>query len=498
MLSAGVVLHGRYRLTSPVAAGGMGEVWRAEDLLLHREIAVKVLLPALMADRQFVARFRAEARMMAALRHPGIAPIHDYGENAQVGAHRFDYLVMEFIDGTPLSTRIQQAGRLGAAETMTVVAQVADALQAAHEAGIVHRDVKPNNLLLRPGGDVVLVDFGVARSEGMTGFTGTDVVIGSAHFMAPEQAEGRPVSAATDVYALGAVAFSCLAGRPPYVGDSPLAVLAQLVHGQSPVLPPDVPAEVAAVVSRAMRKDPDQRYASASDLAAAARAARAAPEPPPVPPPSAEAAEMVTAPRSSPPSPDVAPTKVAGPPSGGRRGKTVAAAVAVGVLLAGAGAWGGRLLNDSAGQNPGPLGDGSLPASDTSGPAPAASSPAAPASAAARAYTPVEICSAGGNRYRVVASKKLKTSRGVLQGVVYLLYSDTDGSHCAVTMKEKGLGRSTEASVAVHVEGELGLVNNDGGGSYAVMLSGRDGACVRWTGWIGDLSYVSESPHCGD
>ena len=152
MLSAGVVLHGRYQLTRPVAAGGMGEVWRADDLLLHREIAVKVLLPTLMADKQFVARFRAEARMMAALRHPGIAPIHDYGENAQVGAHRFDYLVMEFIDGTPLSTRIQQAGRLGTAETMTVVAQVADALQAAHDAGLVHRDVKPNNQLLRPGG----------------------------------------------------------------------------------------------------------------------------------------------------------------------------------------------------------------------------------------------------------------------------------------------------------------------------------------------------------
>jgi predicted Ser/Thr protein kinase len=277
VLSPGDVLNGRYQLTQRIAAGGMGEVWRGNDLLLHREIAVKVLLPALMSDSDFITRFRSEARMMAALRHPGIVQVYDYGENAQVGAHQLDYLVMEYIDGTPLSKKIQEAGRLGTAETMTVVAQVADALQTAHEAGIVHRDIKPSNLLVRPAGAIVLVDFGIARSTGVTGITSTNVVLGSAHYMAPEQAEGRPVTAATDVYALGAVAFSCLTGRPPYVGDNPLAVLAQLVHGQPPVLPPDVPAAVASVVLRALAKDPGQRFPSASGLAAAARGAASQP-----------------------------------------------------------------------------------------------------------------------------------------------------------------------------------------------------------------------------
>jgi serine/threonine protein kinase len=167
------VLNGRYRLTQRIAAGGMGEVWRGDDLLLQREIAVKVLLPALMSDSEFITRFRSEARMMAALRHPGIVQVYDYGENAQVGAHRLDFLVMEFIDGTPLSARIQRAGRLTPAETMAAVAQIADALQAAHDAGIIHRDVKPSNLLVRPAGAIVLVDFGVARSTGVTGITST-------------------------------------------------------------------------------------------------------------------------------------------------------------------------------------------------------------------------------------------------------------------------------------------------------------------------------------
>jgi predicted Ser/Thr protein kinase len=276
VLSPGDLLNGRYRLTQRIAAGGMGEVWRGDDLLLHREIAVKVLLPALMSDSEFITRFRSEARMMAALRHPGIVQVYDYGENAQVGAHRLDYLVMEFIDGTPLSQKIQQAGRLSAADTMAAVAQIADALQAAHDAGIIHRDVKPSNLLVRPAGAIVLVDFGVARSTGVTGITSTNVVLGSAHYMAPEQAEGRPVTAATDMYAVGAVAFCCLTGRPPYVGDNPLAVLAQLVHGQPPVLPPDVPPAVAAVVLRALAKDPARRFPSASALGAAALGAAAA------------------------------------------------------------------------------------------------------------------------------------------------------------------------------------------------------------------------------
>ncbi|SNY65021.1 protein kinase domain-containing protein [Paractinoplanes atraurantiacus] len=273
MLSPGTLLSERYELTERIAAGGMGEVWRGTDRMLHRAIAVKVVLPGLMADPEFLTRFRSEARMMAALRHPGIVQVYDYGENAQVGGGRMDYMVMEFIEGTPLSKQIQQAGRLSPAETMRIVAQVADALQVAHDAGIVHRDVKPANLLVRPNGALVLVDFGVARSTQVTGITSTNVVLGSANYMAPEQAEGHPVSGLTDVYALGAVAYCCLTGRPPYVGENPLQVLAQLVYGELPPLPPDVPPAVAALVNRALAKNPQHRFPSAAALAQAARGA---------------------------------------------------------------------------------------------------------------------------------------------------------------------------------------------------------------------------------
>lgn len=265
------MLNDRYRLTQRIAAGGMGEVWRGEDLMLHRPIAVKTILPALMADREFMQRFRTEARMMAALRHPGIVQVYDYGENAQVGPNRIDYLVMEFIEGISLAKRIEQAGRLDPGETMTIVAQVADALQVAHEAGIVHRDVKPANLLVRRNGAIVLVDFGVARSTAGAGLTGTNVVLGSVNYMAPEQAEAKPIGPRTDVYALGAVAYCCLTGRPPYVGDNPLQVMSQLVYGDLPTLPPDVPPAVAALVLRALAKEPSQRFSSAAEMATVAR-----------------------------------------------------------------------------------------------------------------------------------------------------------------------------------------------------------------------------------
>ncbi|TWG21035.1 serine/threonine-protein kinase [Actinoplanes teichomyceticus] len=317
------MLNDRYQLTHRIAAGGMGEVWRGGDLLLRREIGVKVLLPALMSDREFITRFRSEARMMAQLRHPGVVQVYDYGENAVVDGERFDYLVMEFIEGTSLSNRIQQAGRLSPAETMTLTAGVADALHAAHQAGIIHRDVKPANLLVRPNGAIVLVDFGVARSLGVTGITSTNVVMGSVNYMAPEQAEGRPVTAATDVYALGAVAYACLTGRPPYVGDNPLAVLTQLVHGQPPVLPPDVPRAVAAVVMRALAKDPAQRFPSGAAFADAARNAGRAPHGGPVAPTGAWGAPTVPH-RAAPPSgphPAMPPTSAhpATPPTGPHR-----------------------------------------------------------------------------------------------------------------------------------------------------------------------------------
>ncbi len=274
-MHSGVVLSGRYRLDERIATGGMGDVWRATDTVLSRRVAVKVLLPALVSDPDFIARFRAEAQMMAALRHPGIVQVYDSGEDDLDTGGRADYLVMEYVDGEPLSRRITEQGRLGAATTMPLIAQAAQALQAAHLAGIVHRDVKPSNLLVQSDGTVVLVDFGVARSAAATGITSANQVPGTALYMAPEQAAGRPVSGATDIYALGAVAYHCLAGQTPFRGNTSLEVAVKQLQDEPPTLPDDVPAPVAAVIMRALAKDPDERYPSAEAFAEAVRNAAA-------------------------------------------------------------------------------------------------------------------------------------------------------------------------------------------------------------------------------
>ncbi|MFD1320317.1 serine/threonine-protein kinase [Micromonospora sonneratiae] len=272
MLCSGVVLSGRYRLDERVATGGMGDVWRATDLLLDREVAVKILLPSLLTDPSFIARFRAEARMMASLLHPGIVRVYDCGEDPDAAGGRADYLVMEFVHGEPLHRRIEAAGRLEVTETLSVVAQAADALHAAHTKGIVHRDVKPSNLLVQADGSVLLVDFGVARSTSVTSITSTNGIPGTALYMAPEQAAGRPVSAATDIYALGAVTYCCLAGAPPFTGDTPLEVAVKHLDEQPAPLPDDVPAPVVALVQRALAKDPADRYPTAAAFAEAVRA----------------------------------------------------------------------------------------------------------------------------------------------------------------------------------------------------------------------------------
>ncbi|TCB94361.1 serine/threonine protein kinase [Micromonospora zingiberis] len=273
MLSSEVVLSGRYRLDERVATGGMGDVWRGTDLILGRQVAIKVLLPSLVSDPDFIARFRAEARMMAALRHPGIVQVFDCGEDELANGGRADYLVMEFVTGQPLSRRIEAESRLDIAETMSVVAQAAQALHAAHLSGIVHRDVKPSNLLVQEDGTVVLVDFGVARSTNVTSITSTNAVPGTALYMAPEQAAGRPVSGATDLYALGAVAYCCLTGSPPFTGDNPLQVAVRHLDDPPPELPHEIPEAVRALVERALAKDPADRFSSGAAMAEAARSA---------------------------------------------------------------------------------------------------------------------------------------------------------------------------------------------------------------------------------
>lgn len=272
MLNPGVVLNGRYRLEKHLATGGMSEVWRATDTTLGRTVAVKVLLPNLLSDPGFAARFRAEAMTLASLRHPGVVDIFDSGEERLSEGRRVLYLVMEYVAGEPLSRRIARVGRLDPRETLSLVAQAAEALHAAHGKGIVHRDVKPSNLLIKANGTVKLVDFGVARSAAASNLTGTNAIVGTALYMAPEQARGLPVSAATDVYALGAVAYHCLAGRPPFPGTNPVEVAVRHLNDVPAPLPADVPPAVAQVVKRALAKDPADRYPNAAALAADARA----------------------------------------------------------------------------------------------------------------------------------------------------------------------------------------------------------------------------------
>ncbi|WP_432975133.1 protein kinase domain-containing protein [Dactylosporangium sp. CA-233914] len=269
MLGPGDVLGDRYRLDEFVASGGMGQVFRATDQTLGRTVAVKVLLPGHVSNAEFGSRFRSEARIMASIGHPGVVGVYDYGETPEGTL----FLVMAFVNGRPLGERINAEGPLPVNETLAIVAQAADALHAAHERGIIHRDVKPNNLLVGENGAVTLVDFGVARSSSVTAVTKLNAVIGTALYMSPEQASGNPISPSTDIYALGVVAYHCVTGAPPFNGNSPLEIAIKHLQDEPPPLPDTLPAATRALIERAMAKDPQDRFPTAAVMAAAARAA---------------------------------------------------------------------------------------------------------------------------------------------------------------------------------------------------------------------------------
>ncbi|MBX6166061.1 MAG: serine/threonine protein kinase, partial [Thermobispora bispora] len=273
MVAQGTTLAGRYRLDARLGAGGMGEVWRGEDTVLARTVAVKVLLPGRLNEPGFAVRFQNEARAMATINHPGVVDVYDYGVTEVPGDGPTAFLVMRFVDGEPLDRLLTRLGRIGPEPTMDLIAQAASALQAVHDSGIVHRDVKPGNLLVRSDGTLVLTDFGIARAEGGSRLTDAGMVLGTAAYCAPEQAEGYPVTPAVDIYALGVVAYECLAGHRPFDGDSPVAIALKHIRDQPPPLPPDVPGPVRAVVERAMAKDPAHRWPSAEAMSQAARQA---------------------------------------------------------------------------------------------------------------------------------------------------------------------------------------------------------------------------------
>ncbi len=255
------LLGNRYRLTSRIAIGGMGEVWRATDDLLHREVAVKLLRAHVAADPAFRDRFRTEARITAGLADSGIAQVFDYGEENDLA-----YLVMELVPGEPLSAVLARNGRLSAEVTLDVISQASRGLQAAHQAGVIHRDIKPGNLLVTRTGLIKITDFGIARALESASVTQTGTVLGTAQYVSPEQASGHPLTPSTDLYSLGVVAYECLTGRPPFLAETQVAVALLHLNEQPPPLPDHVPAAVRALVMALLAKNPAQRPGSAREL----------------------------------------------------------------------------------------------------------------------------------------------------------------------------------------------------------------------------------------
>jgi eukaryotic-like serine/threonine-protein kinase len=268
-VESGVRLLGdRYKLLVPLASGGMGRVWRARDTLLERPVAVKVLRSEFTGDATFRARFRAEAQHTAALHHPNIASVFDYGEIEEDG-ECLAYLVMELVEGENLSDLLEREGRLSPARTLDVLRQASSALAVAHAAGVVHRDVKPGNVLVGTDGVVKITDFGIAWSASSVPLTGTGHVVGTAHYLSPEQATGGKATPASDVYALGTVAYECLAGHRAFDGENSVQVALKQIREEPRPLPPDVPAGIRQLVERAMAKDPAVRLSDGAALRAA-------------------------------------------------------------------------------------------------------------------------------------------------------------------------------------------------------------------------------------
>ena len=266
-----VVLGDRYVLIRRIAVGGMGEVWEATDRLLDRGVAVKILKEEFRAASPFLARFRAEARHAGQLSHHGIATVYDYGETSDLA-----FLVMELVRGKPLSDLMIEQPDMQTATKLSILCQAADGLQAAHEAGVVHRDVKPGNLMVREDCTVKVTDFGIARALTSASLTDHGQMIGTPSYVSPEQATGEQVTAASDIYSLAVVAYELFAGRPPFERDTPLALALAHVNDPPPPLPDTVPWLVAELIQSALAKDPSLRPPSAAHFAAQIRRQMAA------------------------------------------------------------------------------------------------------------------------------------------------------------------------------------------------------------------------------
>lgn len=259
---AGLLLGERYELTERLAIGGMGEVWVATDLNLRRHVAAKVLREEFAGDQHFLGRLRAEAVNSAALTHQNIAAMYDYGEQRGSG-----YLIMELVRGESLEELLRREHTLEAPQVLPVLAQTARALHAAHRAGVVHRDVKPSNILITPDGNVKITDFGISLGSNQAPMTAAGMVMGTAQYLPPEQAMGRAATGAGDIYALGVVAYEALVGKRPFTGTNQVDIAFAHVKQPVPPLPDSLDSRVREVVEQMLEKDPEARPRSAASLA---------------------------------------------------------------------------------------------------------------------------------------------------------------------------------------------------------------------------------------
>ncbi len=265
--AVGQLYGNRYRLQLRIAIGGMGEVWQAEDELIRRQVAIKILKEEYLSDPNFLERFRTEARSAALVEHEGIANIFDYGEDSSSA-----YLVMELVPGESLSRVIDREKRLSDVKVLDIIAQTSRALAAAHARGLIHRDIKPGNLLITPDGRVKITDFGIARVGDQVPLTKTGQVMGTVQYLAPEQATGKASTPATDLYSLGVVAYEALSGKRPFTGENQMAIAMAHINEMPPALPDSIDPRVQNLVLSCLAKKPNQRPESATSLAIRAEA----------------------------------------------------------------------------------------------------------------------------------------------------------------------------------------------------------------------------------